>query len=117
MSEKKERSQAVDHRDPFLITTEDRLSFILMEREGLFRHPGRGGKSIRRSTDNYRQMSKPWDLESNVLPGESRTTMREQNEVRLFVERLTLGIFGGLAIRAYACHGVEQLSPGLIDRD
>lgn len=100
MNEKKEQSQAVGQRDPFLITTEDRLSFILMEREGLFRHPGLTDREIRRSTNRHRQKSTAWDPESNMLPGESRTVMGQQNQVRLFFERLTLGVFGGLAIIA-----------------
>lgn len=35
-----------------------------------------------------------------MLPGESRTEMRKRTEVRLFFERFTLGVFGGLAIIA-----------------
>lgn len=100
MSEKKERSRAVGHADPFLITTEDRLSFILMEREGLFRHPNLTPEQVQSLTDRHRRRSAAWDPESNMLPGESRTEMRRRNEVRLFFERFTLGVFGGLAIIA-----------------
>lgn len=100
MNEKKERSRAVGQRDPFLITTKDRLSFILMKREGLFKHPGHSDESIQRSTDEYREKSTAWDPEISMLPGVSRTEMRKTNEVRLFFERFTLGVFGGLAIIA-----------------
>lgn len=100
MSEKKERSQAVGQKDPFLITAEDRLSFILMEREGLFRLQGRSDERNQTLTSKHRERSTAWDPEINMLPGESRTEMRKRNEVRLFVERFTLGVFGGLAIIA-----------------
>lgn len=100
MSEKKDRSRAVGHADPFLITTEDRLSFILMEREGLFRHPTHTLDQIKHLTNKLRRRSTAWDPESNMLPGESRTEMRKRNEVRLFFERFSLGVFGGLAIIA-----------------
>lgn len=100
MSEKKERSRAVGHADPFLITTEDRLSFILMEREGLFKHPTHTPENIEILTNELKGRSKAWDPERNMLPGESRTAMGRQNQVRLFFERLTLGVFGGLAIIA-----------------
>lgn len=35
-----------------------------------------------------------------MLPGKSRWEMRRSHEVRLFFERFTLGVFGGLAIIA-----------------
>lgn len=100
MNEKKERSQAVGRRDPFLITTEDRLSFILMEREGLFRHPSLDPEEVEHLTNRLRRRSTAWNPKLNMLPGESRTEMRRINEVRLFFERFTLGVFGGLAIIA-----------------
>lgn len=100
MSEKKEQSQAVGYADPFLITTVDRLSFILMEREGLFSHPSYTPEEIKGLTKQLRRESTEWDPERNMLPGQSRTDMRKRNEVRLFFERFTLGVFGGVAIIA-----------------
>lgn len=103
MNEKKEQNRVVGHTNPFLITTEDRLSFILMEQEGLFRHAGLSNREVENLTERYRRRSTLWDPESNMLPGQSRTEQSERKERgRLrrqgFFERLTLGVFGGLAI-------------------
>lgn len=84
-------------RDPFLITSEDRLGFILFMRQGLFDHPDCEYDDTERCRRNI-DSSRDWDQKRNILPATSRSERRKMTDYAQFIERLSLGVLGGLAI-------------------
>lgn len=103
MFEKKEDASTPGGVDPFLITSQDRLGFILFKQQGTFHgihKTDRSGNSIS-AEDLCRtkiEDAENWDDGVNILPGMSRYEIGDFIKTRKFLERLSLGIIGGMAI-------------------
>lgn len=99
MVDLKEARRTIGEPDPFRITSQDRLGFILLKRVGLFenRGPAVAAASEERSRLNIKH-KKAWDKGLNILPEFSRTQRKMLNERDKFIRRLSLGVLGGLAI-------------------
>lgn len=97
MCDMEDTSISTRKRDPFLITSEDRLGFVLFMRQGLFDHPEGEYDDTERCRRKVDQ-SRDWDTNRNILPATSRTERREITDYARFIERMSLGILGELAI-------------------
>lgn len=99
MVEKKAASMSTSDSGPFLITSEDRLGFILFRRIGIFKNRGLNGLTdISERCRTKIKHRKDWKKSENILPGQSRTLDIESEVFRHFIQKMSLGVLGGVAI-------------------
>lgn len=97
----KETRHSIGEPDPFRLTSQDRLGFILFKRIGLFANRGLGPSGDANDEARSRlhiQHKRAWDRNRNILPEFSRTQRSQRTEHQRFWGRLSLGVLGGLAI-------------------
>lgn len=97
MREKKHLATSLGNIDPFLITTKTRLGFMLLREHNMIPAPEDGHNALRR-VQNKIDEDYEWNKKRCILPEDSRSQRQREVERAELLQRLWMGVAGGLAL-------------------